>query len=765
MTRFRRSLFLASFGLVWACTDTTAPGYSVHIDSRFATLGIGDSAQLTARVLTPIGAPVLGATVTWASSAPSVLEVSPSGLVHALIPGTATITAFAQGAHDTLAIQATVAFVQIAQGIGTTNIGESRDGDLCGVAPTGAIYCRGPYNYGQLGNGTTIPSSTFVPVSGGLLYRQVTEGLTMTCGVAQDSSGLCWGLGNDEPLGVGDTAGRLVPAPLSGGLHFGEITAGSHACGLTGNGSAYCWGFNWFGSTGDTALFTLAPRAVGGGLHFTTLSASFYNTCGVTSVGTAYCWGDNSAEQLGSVTDSFFHAPTAVAGGHVFVSLTARGMPCGVTAGGDAFCWGADSQDAPRGMPVPQPLSSPAKLVQLGAGVGDHACGVGVDSLVYCWTWDLKAAALPGSVKFRSVTGGYDGDCGIATDSTAYCWVYHCGLGWYDCGPVNPLPQPVPGVGKIVQLATGDGRQACGLAPTGSVTCWSQGGAGTDTTPAFVAPLPPVHAITMDVASEAVCGIGADSLAYCWTLIQQRTDSARPLAGGLHYSTLDASYQSTCGKVASGDVYCLNTNQDSLPQLVPGSSGLVTPQVTELGGGCGLDAGGAAYCWGWNNRGWLGIGYESQISAMPLAVSGGLTFQGIAVGGDHTCGIATGGAAYCWGSNISGALGTGDSVASAAPRAVIGGVKFQSLALGSELSCGVDLTGGAWCWGRGRTRPVTQMPGTKFRQLTAQGIGQACGLTVSLGVQCLAQPISPVARRQVRSRLRTFSGTSFPNRP
>jgi alpha-tubulin suppressor-like RCC1 family protein len=42
-----------------------------------------------------------------------------------------------------------------------------------------------------------------------------------------------------------------------------------------------------------------------------------------------------------------------------------------------------------------------------------------------------------------------------------------------------------------------------------------------------------------------------------------------------------------------------------------------------------------------------------------VAVSGGLTFTSISAGRFHTCGVATGGAAYCWGANDVGELGDG----------------------------------------------------------------------------------------------------------
>ena len=75
---------------------------------------------------------------------------------------------------------------------------------------------------------------------------------------------------------------------------------------------------------------------------------------------------------------------------------------------------------------------------------------------------------------------------------------------------------------------------------------------------------------------------------------------------------------------------------------------------------CGLTTGGAAFCWGFNGYGNLGNGGIDASSA-PSPVVGGLTFASVAVGDNHACGITTDGTAFCWGSNRNGALGDGST--------------------------------------------------------------------------------------------------------
>src|SRR3989454_3013724 len=128
---------------------------------------------------------------------------------------------------------------------------------------------------------------------------------------------------------------------------------------------------------------------------------------------------------------------------------------------------------------------------------------------------------------------------------------------------------------------------------------------------------------------------------------------------------------------------------------------------------CGVTADGVAYCWGNNGLGQLGNGTTTN-SAIPAAVAGGLTFAAVSAStGSFTCGLTPGGAAYCWGANDVGMLGTGSSGRSSVPVAVAGGHSFSALSTGYDHTCARTANGTAYCWG-----------GNQFGQL---GTGPAGG--------------------------------------
>jgi serine/threonine protein kinase/uncharacterized protein YjdB len=117
---------------------------------------------------------------------------------------------------------------------------------------------------------------------------------------------------------------------------------------------------------------------------------------------------------------------------------------------------------------------------------------------------------------------------------------------------------------------------------------------------------------------------------------------------------------------------------------------------------CGLTGDGVALCWGSNRFGQLGNGQAAnEFVTTPVPVTGDVRFRRLVAGGYHTCGIATDGAAWCWGQNSDGQLGNNSTRSTAQPSQVRRVTAFSQLASGEKHSCGIDAEGAVYCWGFG----------------------------------------------------------------
>jgi alpha-tubulin suppressor-like RCC1 family protein len=135
--------------------------------------------------------------------------------------------------------------------------------------------------------------------------------------------------------------------------------------------------------------------------------------------------------------------------------------------------------------------------------------------------------------------------------------------------------------------------------------------------------------------------------------------------------------------------------------------GNVTYLALTAGGrhSCGLAQGGVAYCWGYNGDGQLGIGSAPLgsgpvfASPQPTGTTGNLTFAVVVDGRFHTCALTLAGVGYCWGNNLEGRVGSGGLGSVLSPAVLTGTNTYAQVAPGGLHSCGLDLSGRPFCWG------------------------------------------------------------------
>jgi alpha-tubulin suppressor-like RCC1 family protein len=136
----------------------------------------------------------------------------------------------------------------------------------CGIEMTSRqIYCWGDNTHGQLGDGTTLTHAAPAPVLGGRSFATVATGAGSTvCGIEQGTgAAYCWGFNNHGQVGAG-TGDQLSPIAVTGGILFAQIATGfGHTCASTSANVLYCWGFNGFGRLGiNSQVDAASPTAV-----------------------------------------------------------------------------------------------------------------------------------------------------------------------------------------------------------------------------------------------------------------------------------------------------------------------------------------------------------------------------------------------------------------------------------------------------------------------------------------------------------------------
>jgi len=372
-----------------------------------------------------------------------------------------------------------------------------------------------------------------------------------------------------------------------------------------------------------------------------TLAVGTNHACGLTSAGAAYCWGDNRWGQLGngvSGTDPN-PAPVAVQGGISFSRVTAGvNHTCALTAAGVAYCWGVNvdgqlgsptnsGQIAPN--PVPLSVITTLAFVALEAGAW-HTCGLTPAGAVYCW----------GSNQFGQL--GHSENAGVVAP--------------------NPAPVQVATSALFTRLAAGE-HHNCALTAAGAAHCWGRNNQG-------------------QLGIEINIGTQIPTL-------------PQAVSGNLVFASVTPGGTHTCGLTAAGSAYCWGSNErgeggtsvnfeNGVPNQAPTaveSNLLFTALAAGQQHTCGLVAGGDAYCWGTNRSGQLTRSFsEVTRSEVPLLIAGGVSFIQLAADAENVCGVIGAGAAYCWGLNGYGQLGTtaGLGTAVAFPQAVSGGLTFAA---------------------------------------------------------------------------------------
>jgi len=345
--------------------------------------------------------------------------------------------------------------------------------------------------------------------------------------------------------------------------------------------------------------------------QYVSITAGDDFTCVRRANGKVYCWGQNTFGQtgIGPVRGDCYGlrnvnctpAPTLlvnpVSGAPFITNMVEAGAThaCLVDTNRNPWCWGS-------------------------GGVGE--LGVNV-----VWTTAMPPTMVAGPITVNTISAGTNSTCAQLTNGDISCW-----------GNINKGTAPVrftTSAGNVVSLAVGN-QHACFIpSRSSSVLCFgkdSEGQGGHVPSPyTFIVPIS-----TLFGASSGV-------------VTQEQTTCVNSYSGTVHCSGWN-----TEGMLGNGDTTLANTTTP-----VDVGAGGVAQSLSSVTVGkehaCALDPSGAAFCWGGGKKGELGDGLNKS-SSVPVAVSGGRAFRGIAAGFHHTCAI-TAYEIWCWGDNFYSQLG------------------------------------------------------------------------------------------------------------
>ena len=350
-----------------------------------------------------------------------------------------------------------------------------------------------------------------------------------------------------------------------------------HACALTTDGRAYCWGLNTGGALGTAGepgcmasdRACTRPVLVSTDLRFASISAGFEHTCALTADSIAWCWGANGLGELGLEPATgvrcgdygvpCVRVPTRVPSDIKFGRIVAgQAQTCALDANGRAYCWGyqnlgTDQRDSSRA------------LCAIGAPIQYLPCNhrpTLVDSTATFLALDLQQGDV----------------CGLKSDGNALCWglSYRGNVRWLGAGQ---------GGTRYVDISVGMNSRVCALLNTGGVFCW---GEWPPLVPGFLTSrdmIADTGFVAVSVGTWHACGLRGDGRAYCWG---ENSEGQLGVGGGALNLLFPQGPTGSPVRVA-GDF--------TFRMLI--CRGRQTCVVTKAGG---------LMCWGRNNAGQLGDG-------------------------------------------------------------------------------------------------------------------------------------------------------------
>lgn len=514
----------------------------------------------------------------------------------------------------------------------------------------------------------------------------------------------------------------LAPAQVLGTTAWSWVGVGvDHTCARRDSDSTlHCWGRNSRGQLGNgTTASSLVPVAVtvpaGVVLPWTALAVGGHHACAIDSatVRQIWCWGAGDAGQAGGnlLTDAL--VPRVLSTSVVGWETISAGFEntCAQLTDPKSIqvrCWGGPSSINGKNSTESTPQAVKTDHFAAVAVGRETACAIrSADRTLWCWgrnrygqlgngttTRTGVPAAVTGAAAgsaWTAVSVGDEHACAVRTDGTLWCTGSNRSgqLGTGTRASTTTFVQV--GASTAWTGVTVGGRSSCALRGT-ALWCW---GADDRGQLGLAGPSGAAHA---DVVPTPTAVAGT------WSRAQ--LGSSRLCAVASPGGTVACAGDDEHGGLGRGTTTLAAAFADpaATPPVRPRTVAAGGPWSTVAAGtsaACGVGTGGALRCWGSNAHGQLGLG-DTVARATPTQVGTATTWSAVSVGGRHACAVDTGARLFCWGRGVEGQVGTGAGSV-LAPVQVAAGTPWRQVSTGFDHTCAVAVAGTLWCWGAGES--------------------------------------------------------------